>query len=279
MKTMRAVAAVSLFLASMVVGAVPAVAAPADNDTYSGREVLVEPLPIAVFADTSEATTDADDAELNMMCGAPATDASVWYEFTPTTEGELVVNTLGSDYSVGALVATGGPGSWSLETCGAEVVTVFGMPGVTYTLLVFDDQVDGGGNGGNLAFTIDQAPPPPSIAVTVDQRGTFDARTGAATLTGTYTCAPSGADMIEFTVLDVMLSQSAGRVYIQGGGYVEPLACDGTAQAWTVTTDWANGLFKGGRAEAQIFAQACGVGGSCGFFDDIQAVKLSAARK
>ncbi len=64
MKTIRAVAAASLFIASMGVAA-PAVAAPPANDTYSGREVLTEPLPITVTADTSEATTDADDAELN----------------------------------------------------------------------------------------------------------------------------------------------------------------------------------------------------------------------
>jgi hypothetical protein len=278
MKTIRAVAAVSLFVASMGVAALPAAAIPPDNDTYSGREVLTEPLPITVMADTSEATTDADDTELNTDCGAPATDASVWYEFEPLTEGELVLDPLASDYSVGAIVATGGPGSWTLENCGPGAIPFYAMPGMTYTILVFDDQVDGGGNGGQLAFTIDQAGPPPSIEVSVDPRGTVDARAGIATLTGTYTCAPSEGGTIEFASLDVMLTQRAGRVYIQGGGYVEELTCDGTAQPWTITTEWSNGLFKGGKAEAQIWAQACGVG-SCGIFEDVQAVRLSAAKK
>ena len=112
----------------------------------------------------------------------------------------------------------------------------------------------------------------------MDPRGTFDARTGAATLTGTYTCAPSEGGTVEYALLDVQLTQRAGRVYIQGGGFVEPLTCDGTEQPWTITTEWSNGLFKGGKAEAQIFAEACG-GGSCGFFEDVQAVKLSAAKK
>lgn len=279
MKTIRAVAAVSLFVASIGVAALPAVAAPPANDTYSGREVLTEPLPITVMADTSEATTDADDAELNMMCGAPATDASVWFEYTPSVEGELVIDPLASDYSVGAMVATGGPGSWMVESCGPEILPFYAMPGVTYTLLVFDDQVDGGGNGGQLVFTIDQAGPPPTIEVSVDARGTVDARAGVATLTGTYTCAPSEGGTIEYSYLDVQLSQRAGRVYIQGGGFVEPLTCDGTEQPWTITTsEWSNGLFKGGKAEAQIWAEACG-GGSCGFFEDTQAVKLSGAKK
>ena len=280
MKTIRAVAAVSLLVASMGVAVVPAVALPPDNDTYSGREVLTEPLPITVMADTSEATTDGDDAELYAQCPeAPAVDASVWYEFTPVTEGELVIDTLASDYSVGAFVATGGPGSWSLETCGPQIIPFYAMPGVTYTLLVFDDQEDGGGNGGQLVFTIDQAPPPPTIEVSVDPRGTVDARAGVATVTGTYTCAPAEAGMIEFAHLDVTLTQRAGRVYIQGGGFLEPLTCDGTEQPWTITTtEWSNGLFKGGKADAQIWAEACGPG-SCGFFDDTQAVKLSAAKK
>jgi hypothetical protein len=280
MKTIRAVAAVSLFVASMGVAALPAAAAPPDNDTFSGSEVLTEPLPITVMADTSEATTDADDAELYAQCPeAPAVEASVWYEFTPITEGELVIDTLASDYSVGAFVATGSPGDWSLESCGPEIIPFYAIPGVTYTLLVFDDQVDGGGNGGQLTFTIDQAPTPPTIEVSVDPRGTFDTRTGAATLTGTYTCAPAEGGTVEYAFLDVTLTQRAGRLYIQGGGYVEPLTCDRTVRSWTITTDWSNGLFKGGKADAQIFAQACSAGGSCGFIDDVQAIKLSAAKK
>ncbi len=166
-----------------------------------------------------------------------------------------------------------------MESCGPEIIPFYAMPGMTYTLLLFDDQVDGGGNGGQLTFTIDQAGPPPTIEVSVDPRGTVDARAGVATVTGTYTCAPAEGGMVEYAYLDVMLTQRAGRVYIQGGGYVEDLTCDGTAQPWTITTtEWSNGLFKGGKAEAQIWAEACG-SESCAFVEDVQAVKLSAAKK
>jgi hypothetical protein len=75
-----------------------------------------------------------------------------------------------------------------------------------------------------------------------------------------------------------MVSQRAGRVYIQGSGFLEPLQCDGSGQTWTVTTEWANGLFKGGKAEAQVYAEACGAG-SCAAFQDVQSVRLSAVRK
>lgn len=278
MRTIRTVAAASLFLASMGVTAVPAVAAAPANDTYSGIEVLTDPLPIMVSADTTEATTDADDADLNTGCGAPATDASVWFEYTPTLEGELAINTLASDYSVGAIVATGDPGAWSVEGCGPGVVPFFATPGTTYTFLVFDDQEDGSGNGGQLEFTVDVPPPAPSIEATVDPRGTFDSRTGAAVITGTYTCAASDEGEVDFAFLDVQLTQRAGRVLIQGGGFQESLQCDGTEQPWTADIEAFNGLFKGGKAEAQVFAEACGAD-SCGSFEDVQAVKLSGSKK
>ena len=189
MKTAKAVAALSLSLASMGLTAVPAAAAPPANDTWSGREVLFEPLPILVEADTSEATTDADDAELNMACGALATDASVWFEYTPLVEGEVVVDTLASDYSVGVIVATGSPGKWSVETCGPEVVAFFATSGVTYTLLVFDDQTDGGGNGGQLTFTIDRANEPP----VADPNGPYSSVAGEAIVfDGTGSSDPDG---------------------------------------------------------------------------------------
>ena len=53
--------------------------------------------------DTTEATTDADDAQFNASCGAPATDASVWYTLVGTDE-VVIVDVSGSDYSAGVLV-------------------------------------------------------------------------------------------------------------------------------------------------------------------------------
>ena len=90
--------------------------------------------------------------------------------------------------------------------------------------------------------------------------------------------AASEGGKVEFAFLDVQLSQRAGRVFIQGSGFVEPLSCDGTQQPWTVTTEWSSGLFKGGKADAQIFAEACGAE-SCGSFQAVTTVTLSANKK
>jgi hypothetical protein len=273
MKTIRAVAAGALFIATIGGVATPAAAQPA-NDTYAGRVTLSEPLPITVSADTTEATTDADDAELN-TCGAPATDASVWFVFTPRTAEDLAVDVTGSDYSAGVIVAVGAPGGWSVQACGGGGVAWSAAAGMTYTLLVVDDQVDGGGNGGTLELVLDVAPPPPTIEVTVAARGTFNPKTGAARISGTYTCTQEGAgDATVFA--DVQLRQRAGRVIIQGFGVIleESVQCDGTPQPWTQDFDAMNGLFKGGNATAIVAAQACGPF-SCGsFFEATQTVKL-----
>ena len=73
------------------------------------------------------------------MCGAPATDASVWYTLTGADNG-VVVDVSSSDYSAGVIVATGSPGSFELETCGPGAVAFFASSGTTYSILAFDDQ-------------------------------------------------------------------------------------------------------------------------------------------
>ena len=54
-----------------------ALAAPPSNDTFAGATAAA--LGFSEELDTTDATTDGDDAQLNTSCGAPATDASVWY--------------------------------------------------------------------------------------------------------------------------------------------------------------------------------------------------------
>jgi hypothetical protein len=253
MKLVSGVATTALALATVVVTAAPAVAAPPSNDTYPGRTV-VGSVPFTQTLDTSEATTDADDAELNAECGAPATDASVWYEFTAVADGGMVVDVSGSDFPAGAIVATGSPGNWTVVACAPGAVAWPAIAGETYTILVFDDQSDGGGNGGTLNITIGPAPPAPTIDVTVDPVGKFDARTGTATISGTVTC--TGAT--EFAYVDIELRQAVGRVSTVTGYAFLDVTCDGTTYPWTVEVFPDNGKFAGGKAVSVTFAVACG---------------------
>jgi hypothetical protein len=244
----------------------PVLAAAPSNDSFAGRTVITA-LPYSESLDTSEATTEATDAELNTECGAPALDASVWYQFTPATDIYLLVDVSESDYPAGVLVATGSPGAFGpVIACGPGAVAFQATAGETYVFLVIDDQSDGGGNGGTLEIAVGEAPPPPEIALTVNPVARFDSRTGSATLTGTVTCTDGASAFI-----DITLSQQVGRFTIRGFGFADA-ACDGTAQPWTAQVFGDTGLFKGGQAVASVFGQACSF--DCGFTGEDVTVRL-----
>lgn len=254
MRFIPAAAAASLLVATV---AVPAYAAPPSNDLYSGAVVISEPLPFHATLDTREATTDAADAELAAGCdGIPSTDASVWYQFTPSSDSGYVVDLSASDYPAGGVVASGSPGSWQVESCGPGAFAWFGTAGTTYTIMIIDDQSDGGGNGGTLEMTLDVAPPPPTLDVSVNPSATFNSRTGEALVSGTATCtAAQGAGA--FATLEIQLTQRVGRLLIKGYGYND-LECDGVARQWSALVVGDNGLFKGGKAANVTVGYACG---------------------
>ncbi|GAA3653479.1 hypothetical protein GCM10022237_11650 [Nocardioides ginsengisoli] len=269
MRTPRLAAFFALPLAMLGLAA-PASAAPPSNDGYGGR-VTVGALPFSVTQDTTEATTDADDAELNATCGAPATDASVWYEVTATTDGALVADVSGSGYSAGVLVGTGGPGSFETVSCGPGATAWDATAGTTYAILVIDDQQDGGGNGGTLALTVDNVPPPPTISVTVNHNARFT-KAGDVIVSGTVTCT----GQVDFAFLDATVTQRVGRLKITGSGETDVL-CDGSVQPWSMTITADNGLFRGGKAASITFATACGVF-TCGDGFDQSTIKLSGGK-
>lgn len=242
----------SLLMIVSLAFAAPALAAAPANDVYAGRE------PIAIGADltvdTSEATTDADDDELNVPCGAPAMDASVWYEFNAASDAFIGIDVSQSNYSAGVFVATGSPGSFEVLACGPGAAAFEAIAGQTYAILAIDD-TPGGVNGGTLRLQVAEIPPPPEITLTVNRSGKFNSRTGSATISGTVTCTGGPAD---FSFIDVFVRQSVGRIFIDGFGFIEGFVCDGTTQPWSAEVFGQNGIFKGGKALTVTFAVACG---------------------
>jgi hypothetical protein len=255
------VAIFSLMFASPVLAAPPP-----GNDDYDDRTVIGA-LPFSESVDTTNADTDANDEELNAQCGAPATDASVWYELTATSDGAVQIDVSASDYSAGVIVAMGSPGNFFVLTCAQGFVAFGTVTGETYTILAFDDQLDGAGNGGTLEILVDVAPPPPAVDLTVDPTGTFNAQTGSATITGTVTCT----GQVDFAFIDIELRQRVGRFVVSGFGSTD-FTCDGTTQSWSVEVFGFNGQFKGGQAVAVTSAIACGF--DCGFDFEEATVRL-----
>jgi hypothetical protein len=249
---MRRLAVLTSVVAMMSLGlAGPALAATPGNDTYATRQSITS-LPFTDSLDTSQATTDALDAEANAECLAPATDASVWYELVPDADGYLSLDANASDYAVGLIVLSGTPGSFTLVACGAGGVGIPVSTGVALTVLVFD--YDGVGNGGNLELTIDTAPPPPLLDLTVSATGSVNARTGIATVRGTITC--TGGEELGKNFMFVQLTQSIGRFQFAGEGWAD-FACDGTTHAWSTEVASGNGKFGGGKARVHASAVAC----------------------
>jgi hypothetical protein len=262
-----------LLLVGSLAWAAPVLAAAPANDTYANREVIAVGFTDTV--DTTEATTDADDIDINTDCGAPATDASVWYSLTATADMGIVVDVSESTYSAGVAIASGSPGSFVLEACGPGASAWSAISGETYTILVFDDQEDGSpAAGGTLQINVTEAPPPPELSLTVNPRGTFDSHTGGARISGTVTCTGEA----EFSFIDVLVRQKTGRLFIDGEGFIEGFTCDGTTQAWTADIIPFNGIFKGGRTVTVTFATACGVF-QCGDGFDESIVNLSSGKK
>jgi hypothetical protein len=251
MRLVRCTIALLLALLVWPVAAQTALAVPPSNDTFAGATPAT--LGFSQELDTTDATTDADDAQLNASCGAPATDASVWYSFAGTDAG-VVVDVSQSSYSAGVLVGVGTQGNLDTVTCGPGTVGFFAVAGTTYYVLAIDDQSDGGGNGGTLRISFNAAPPPPTVEIAVDRVGRFDARTGVATLTGTYAC--TNGDFI-----DVFgeARQNVGRFTIVGSfEFFEVGTCDGTPRAWSAEVFPENGSFQGGKAMTVTFAFSCG---------------------
>ena len=259
------VALLSLGFASSALAAAPS------NDTYTGRTVVSVPSSYSV--DTTEATTDADDVEVNGPCGAPATAASVWYEVTATSDGAIVVDVSSSTYAAGVIVATGSPGSFSLFACGPGAVAFPTVAGETYAILAFQDFA-GPPTGGTLNIVFDVAPPPPVLTATVDPVGRFNSATGSATISGTVTCTGVAQD----TFVDVQVRQKVGRFFINGFGGIGGFACDGSVQPWSAEVFADNGVFKGGKAATVTFAVACG-SFECGVDFQEHVVQLKGGRK
>jgi hypothetical protein len=243
-----------LVLAVALLGSVaaePAWAQAPPNDTFAGATAITPPFSDTV--DTTQATTDSDDAEVLATCGVSVpVAATVWYAYTPSTNQLVTVSASGSTYSVGVGVVTGAPGSFTGVSCIAGSGSFSANAGQTYYMDVADIS---GGSGGTLSISI-TALDLPELEFTVDRFGRFDPQTGAATVTGTVTCTADASGGIS-----VSLTQQVGRVAtISGFGFAN-VSCDGTEQPWSTTVQPFSGKFAGGHADLVADAFACNFAG------------------
>jgi hypothetical protein len=226
------------------VGTASAAAAPS-NDLIGGA-TIVSALPFVRTLDTTGATTDANDRQVNQTCGAPVTNKSVWYKFTAGPgDTLLVVDTTGSTFSSGVIIATGAPGTLTTQACGPLTAKAAVASGQTYFILAFDDT----GLGGTLHISFHGAAPAPAndkighaaVVPALPFRATLDttgATTDAIDAQANQTCgAPATGNSVwyKFTpgpndaniFVDASLSDYSTGVAIEKGtpGALTTVAC------------------------------------------------------
>jgi hypothetical protein len=195
-----------------------------------------------------DATTAPDDPE------CAGNGHTVWYRFTPSADTRVNADTFGSDYDTTLSVYTGSRGALTQIACNDDFdslqsrVIIDATAGTTYFFMVGSFFAS---PGGNLVFTVQEAPPPLEIAVTVNPTGTFNPQTGVATISGTLTCSQPAL----FVDLSGELRQRVGRFFVTGSFGVFFEDCFGDT-SWVATVE-GNGLFRGGPASANVFAFAC----------------------
>lgn len=248
MRALRFLVATILGVAVVPLASGAANAAPPTNDEAGGAVVLT--LGQTVTQDTTQATTNAGDDALNANCGAPFTNASVWYQYTPSINRKLVIDATASDYSAGVMIFQGTPSPDSLVACGPGAVGLSAQGGNTYFIMVFSDTEV---NGGNMVLSLKTAPTP-RAHVTVDKLGkAFHGGGGAARIHGTYSCRHDDS----FAGLSVHLTQRAGRLKVQadsGAGVI----CDGRTHRWSAKMSSPFGTYAAGRARARARLDVCG---------------------
>jgi hypothetical protein len=260
---------IALFaIAGVLFGTTPALAAPGpSNDRIAGATVITA-LPFSDTVSTTKATTDPEEAAASQPCldfGAPAVEKGVWYTYTASRDITLLVDTLASDYTTGIAVYNGAPSASTFVTCAPGRLTTSVAAGQTVYLLIFADQP--GSPGGTLRISVQEAPPPPVVSLTVDPVGSFDS-SGNATISGTIMCT----GIADFGQINGSVTQTVGRFTINGFFFTS-FTCDGTTQTWTATTQQSSGKFAGGQATVQASAVACNVSG-CGSDFVTQQVRL-----
>lgn len=248
-----------------LVAAVPASAAAAPaNDTIAGATAIAA-VPFTETVDTTEATTDAEDAAVNTTCGAPATNGSVWYTFEATAAAYLV-DVSQSGFTAGVIIATGTPGNLTLVDCGPGSLGFTVTVGEKYYVMAFSD--DPAVVGGQLTITVSETDPAPEVSMTVDDTGKVNKKTGTATISGTYTCSTSA----DFMLLNGRLSQQQGDVQISGLFDVTELKCGGTF-GWTAEIAPESGKFTRGMAATVALTAACNMVG-CNSYEALEVVRL-----
>jgi hypothetical protein len=236
----RTLLVVALAVGLVLAPASPAAAAPPSNDDFDAA-IHITAVPFHVTADTTEATTAADDPP----CSG---DHNVWYALILDTTTDLVLDTVGSDFTPVVSAFTGTRGNLTEVACdilGDQRTLRFTVEaGVTYYIVagsLFSDP------GGHLVLNGQALPPPMQVAITLDPTGSVTSA-GAAVIHGTVTCSRQGT----VSVFGTLREQIGRKAAV--GSYRISVDCSGPTR-WQATVLGGTAVFRRGAATAVAVVQ------------------------
>jgi hypothetical protein len=233
--------------------ATPAIAAAPTNDDITGA-VAISAVPYTTTTDTNEATVGLEDSS----CGA----ATVWYVFTPPTDGSYDLTTIGSDYDTTLAVWEGEPGNLTYLACSDDAFGVQSAlrldltAGTTYYLeagTCCGGEVGQIGPGGSLTVNVSAAGPVFQISGFTIDRATLTAEPSVVVLHGTITCSANGGVDISGT-----LRQRQGLNIVLSGFYAST-TCSTSPTTWTATADAVNRVWLTKQATVSASLYGCDI--------------------
>ena len=212
------------------------------NDDFDNATVITT-LPFTDNINTSEATVASDDPLNDETCGFGSIGGhTVWYQFTPTEDMRINLNTSGSDYDPNVFLYTGTRGNLVRVTCNflPTSATFDALAGETYFFLVGPSD---GEAGGNLVLEV---APGLEVGVTIDPIGRVSPSTGVVVISGTVTCSRPAFFELGAAVQQREAFASQGSLFADGN-------CEGVTR-WEGEVVAEEGRFAGGPAEVSAGA-------------------------
>jgi hypothetical protein len=110
--------------------------------------------------------------------------------------------------------------------------------------------------GNSMSLTLSETAIPPHVALAVNERGSVNAKTGIATVSGNISCTPVSNDSFVTTLaVNGILTQRLGRQTFQAN-FSWVGTCTAGPVPWSATAQSSQGLFVGGKAMVSASASA-----------------------
>jgi hypothetical protein len=174
---------------------------------------------------------------------------TVWFKFTPGTDMRLIARVRGKKTPAVVSVWTGERGALTAVECSDYRPILEADAGTTYYFMVGTYR---NRRGGVIRFRLAEAPPPPTIEITVDPAVTVNPQTEEVTLSGTVSCTNS--NYMDF--YGALKQLGDNREFISAFFSEYGPDCMETPVPWSVT-ELGDGVFIDGPALVVIDAYSC----------------------